>query len=220
MKKAAAAAFRMAALMIAIVHLPAGPAGAGDESLVIWTPEKIAAHAYKLRVGARAAVRADVSAGVDFAISSQATGKVDEPTEPARLWAELGAQTATNAYRRFNAGFNALTGGTSAGIGVTRTFMVTPRLDFVSERSLAVGYETYHGYLGSLSATQTARLAMPNAGTSISASGTAKTGDSRFVTTLSIEQKLISDHLTLHAAVSRSDAEATGSLGVNLAFDW
>ena len=220
MTKAAFAALRMAAPMMAILLLSGGNARAEDDSLVIWTPEKIAERAYKLRVGARAPVRVDVSAGLDLAIAGQAGCKVDEPTEPARLWAEVGAEGVGDTYRRLTAGFNALTGGTSAGVGTTRTFMVTPRIDFVSERSVYVGYETYHGYLGSVGAVQTAKIALPGAGTSLAASGTAMTGDTRFATSLSIEQKLVSDHLSLRAAITKADAGPIGSLGANLAFDW
>ncbi|MCF3643090.1 hypothetical protein LXM94_24320 [Rhizobium sp. TRM95111] len=217
--------FALSASLASILFLAATaavvrPASAEDTSLLIWSPEKISDYAYRLRVGAVSPRVSALSAGVDLSIATSSTGTVSDPTEPAIFWTEYGATGPRGVERRVRLGLNALTGLASTGIGVSRTFMVTPAIDVVSERALDLSYDPVRGYIGSANARQSGRVALVGTGTSFVASGVTSLRESSVAATLAVEQSLF-DSMSLRAAVSKESSSApVGSLSASFSLRW
>lgn len=205
-------------LSMILVVLPAIPAQAGD-SLVIWSPAKTSDNGYRLRMGAKTATTTDMSAGVDFSVTTSSTGRIRDTRDNARLWAEMRGQGWSGAERNAAAGYNPLTGRVSANVGVSRRWMASPSLDVVLAPSVSADANVRHGYGGSVRMTQKAQLQALRTGTSLVAAGTAVSGNDEIGTELGLEQRVF-DRLDLGASLRRQDAGLVGALRARLRFDW
>lgn len=206
------------AILTIFVALPLADARA-DDSLLIWSPAKLSDYAYRLRMGAKAAAEADMSAGVDFSVATSSTGRIRDTRDNARLWAELRGQANSGAARSVTAGYNPLTGRVSASAGVTRRWMASPSIDVVVTPSVSADANVRHGYRGSVRMTQKAQIQALRTGTSFVAAGTAASGDSGIGTEFGIEQRVF-DRLDFGASVRRQDSALVGALKAGLRFDW
>lgn len=213
-------AFARATLVLSmfLAILPAIPAQAGD-SLVIWSPAKTSDNGYRLRMGAKTATTTDMSAGVDFSVTTSSTGRIRDTRDNARLWAEMRGQGWSGAERNAAAGYNPLTGRVSANVGVSRRWMASPSLDVVLAPSVSADANVRHGYGGSVRMTQKAQLQALRTGTSLVAAGTAVSGNDEIGTELGLEQRVF-DRLDLGASLRRQDAGLVGALRARLRFDW
>ncbi len=218
MKQRSFAARLACACAFLFLTVSISPAAAGDNSLLIWSPSKTSDYGYKLRVGARAPERDVLRAGVDLSIATSSTGKINEPADPVRLWAETSNSAPRGATRRLNFGLNTLTGASAANIGLSRTWMVTPGMDLVGEGGVSVACNAYHAYCGSVSASQSVRLSALKTGTSVTASRSAVRGETTSAS-VALEQRL-SDHLNLRAAMRDLSSEPITSVGATFSFDW
>ncbi|WP_411036062.1 hypothetical protein [Shinella sp. BYT-45] len=206
------------ALSMILVTMPAGKAQAGD-SLLIWAPTKLSGYAYRLRMGAKAAARSDMSAGVDVSVATSSTGRIRNTRDNARFWAEMRGQGRSGGERNATAAYNPATGRASASAGVSRRWMATRSVDVVVSPSVSADANVRHGYNGSVRMTQKAQVQALRTGTSFIASGTAVTGSRRIGTELCIEQRVF-DGLDLSASVRRQDAELIGAVRAQLRLRW
>ncbi len=213
--RAARAALAVSTILLI---LPAAEAQA-DDSLLIWSPAKLSSYAYRLRMGAKAATAAEMSAGVDVSITTSSTGRIRDTRDNARLWAELRGQGHSGSERSATAGYNPLTGRVSASAGVSRRWMASPSFDVVVTPSVSADANVRHGYRGSVRMVQKAQLQALPTGTSFVAAGTAVSGDRRIGTEFGIEQQVF-DGLDLGASVRRQEAGLTGTIRARLRFAW
>jgi hypothetical protein len=202
-----------------ILGMPFTPcARAGEDSLLIWSPSKLSSHAFRLRMGAKAASSDDASAGVDLSVATSSNGKIAETRDNARLWAEM-RRAGHAGTQRVAAGYNPLTGHVSTSASVSRTWSVSRDFDVFAEPSISAEAEPVHGYRGSVRVTQKARISLPASGTALTATGTTRSGDSRIKTSLSVEQQLF-QHVNVRAAVEKRNSEPFASLKASLALRW
>lgn len=213
--RAARAALAVSTILLI---LPAAEAQA-DDSLLIWSPAKLSSYAYRLRMGAKAATAAEMSAGVDVSITTSSTGRIRDTRDNARLWAELRGHGRSGSERSATAGYNPLTGRVSASAGVSRRWMASPSFDVVVTPSVSADANVRHGYRGSVRMVQKAQLQAVPTGTSFVAAGTAVSGDRRIGTEFGIEQQVF-DGLDLGASVRRQEAGLTGTIRARLRFAW
>jgi hypothetical protein len=206
------------ALSMILAVLPAGQAAA-DDSLLIWSPAKISSYAYRVRMGAKAATAAEMSAGVDVSVTTSSTGRIRDTRDNARLWAELRGQGRSGSERSATAGYNPLTGRVSASAGLSRRWMASPSFDVVVTPSVSADANVRHSYRGSVRMTQKAQFQALPTGTAFVAEGTAVSGDRRVGTEFGIEQRVF-DGLDLGASVRRQEARLTGSVKAQLRFAW
>ena len=206
------------ALSMILAVLPPGQAAA-DDSLLIWSPAKISSYAYRVRMGAKAATAAEMSAGVDVSVTTSSTGRIRDTRDNARLWAELRGQGRSGSERSATAGYNPLTGRVSASAGLSRRWMASPSFDVVVTPSVSADANVRHGYRGSVRMTQKAELQALPTGTAFVAAGTAVSGDRRVGTEFGIQQRVF-DGLDLGASVRRQEARLTGSVKAQLRFAW
>jgi hypothetical protein len=208
------------ALATLAILLTLPPAGArAEESLVIFSPAKISLHAYRLRMGARAAAEADMSAGVDLSVTTSSAGRISDTRDNARLWAEMRGEGRSGAERSVTAGYNPLTGRVSATLGVTRRWMPSQAIDVAVTPSVSADANMRHGARGSVRVTQKARISAVRTGTSFVASGTATTGAGGIGTEFGVEQRVF-ERLDLGASVRRQDAGLVGAVSAQLRFEW
>ena len=218
--KPSARAGRLALALSAIpIVVPAVPARAGEESLLIFSPSKLSSHAYRLRMGARAAPGSDAGAGVDLSVATSSTGRIRATQDNARFWAEMRGSGPSGAQRRASAGYNPLTGGVTTSAGLSRRWIATPRVDVVVEPSVAMDGNARTGDHGAVRLAQRAEVQAPSTGTALVATGSGAVGDSNVKGSVALEQKLF-DCLDLRAAVERRDSGTVGSLRARLAFRW
>nr|WP_298105949.1 hypothetical protein [uncultured Shinella sp.] len=212
---------RAACAALALLLIPVGlPVEAkASDSLLIWSPTKISKYAYRLRMGARAATRNPVSAGVDFSVATSSTGRISATRDNARLWAEMRTQGRSGAERNVAAGYNPATGRASASAGVSRRWMATPSVDVVLTPSVSADSRARHGYTGSVRLTQKAQIQAVNTGTSFIASGTAVSGERRVGTEFRVEQHVF-DGLNVAASLSRQDTGTVGAIRAAFRVNW
>jgi hypothetical protein len=214
----ARAAHAVLALAMILAFQRAGAAAAGD-SLLIWSPAKLSASAYRLRMGAQAATGNPVSAGLDVSITTSSTGGIRATRDYARLWAEMRGQGGSGAERSVSAGYNPLTGRVSATAGVSRRWMASPSFDVVVAPSVSADASVRHNDRGALRMTQKARIQALRTGTSFVASGSAASGQRRVAAEFGVEQRVF-DCLDLTASVRREDTSLIGAVKAQLRFDW
>lgn len=218
--KPSARAARLALALSAIpIVAPAAPARAGEESLLIFSPSKLSSHAYRLRMGARAAPGSDAGAGVDLSVATSSTGRIRPSQDNARFWAEMRGSGASGAQRRVSAGYNPMTGTVTTSAGLSRRWIATPRVDVVVEPSVAMDGNARTGDRGALRVTQRAEVQAPSTGTALVATGSGAISDRSVGTSVALEQKLF-DCLNLRAAVERRGSKTVGSVRARLAFGW
>jgi hypothetical protein len=218
MKQRSFAARFACACALLFLTIPISPAAAGDNSLLIWAPSKTSDYGYKLRLGARAPQRDTTRAGVDLSIAATSTGRINDPADPVRLWAETSSSGPLGAARRLNVGLNTLTGAGAANIGLSRTWMVTPGLDVAGESGVSISCNAYHAYCGSMNASQALRLSAIRTGTSLTASR-SMVGTETTSASVALEQRL-SDNLNLRAAMRDLLATPVGSVRATFSFAW
>lgn len=206
------------ALSMILAFLTADPAEASD-SLLIWSPAKLSSNAYRLRMGAKAATGAPVSAGVDVSVTTSSTGRIRDTRDNARLWAEMRGQGRSGAERSVSAGYNPLTGRVSATAGLSRRWMASPSFDVVVTPSVTAEANMRHGYRGALRMVQKAQVQALRTGTSFVASGAATSGEGRVAAEFGIEQRVF-DCLDLTASVRHEDTSLIGGVKAQLRFDW
>ncbi|AOF90006.1 hypothetical protein [Sinorhizobium sp. RAC02] len=206
------------ALLMILAFLPAGSAEASD-SLLIWSPAKLSSNAYRLRMGAKTATGAPVSAGVDVSVTTSSTGRIRDTRDNTRLWAEMRGQGGSGAERNVSAGYNPLTGRVSATAGLSRRWMSSPSFDVVVTQSVTAEANVRHGDRGALRMVQKAQLQALRTGTSFVASGAARSGEGRVGAEFGIEQRVF-DCLDLAASARREDASLIGGIKARLRFDW
>jgi hypothetical protein len=212
------AAHAVPTLAMILALLPAGAAEASD-SLLIWSPAKLASNAYRLRMGAQAASGNPVSAGVDVSITTSSSGSIRATRDYARLWAEMRGQGRSGAERSVSAGYNPLTGRVSATAGVSRRWMASPSFDVIVTPSVSADTHVRQGSRGAVRMVQKAQLQALQTGTSFVASGTAASGDRRIRAEFGVEQRVF-DCLDLTASVRRDEASLVGTVKARLRFDW
>ncbi|MCZ4089600.1 hypothetical protein [Sinorhizobium psoraleae] len=198
-------ATRLAAMGIAFVCV--GPfrqsASAADDGPLIWAPAKTGANAYRLRLGMRFPGQWDTTAGAEFSMGAESSGKIKPPTAPVRLWGSLSRKSKGRATTRsslFNMDFNALTGTSNVGAGTARTWIVTPTLDAEVHRSIALQCNAYENSCAKPRLTQSARLASPATRTSLVAQGELSSDGISGLSRIGFEQKF--GNLQLGAAVA------------------
>lgn len=214
----AGAARTALALSMILVILPAGAARAED-SLLIWSPAKLSGYAYRLRLGAKAATAAEMSAGVDLAVTASSTGRIRDTRDNARLWAEMRGEGLSGAQRNVTAGYNPLTGRVSASAGLSRRWMATPSFDIVLAPSVSADANMRTGDRGAVRMTQQARIQALPAGTDLVATGSTARGQKRIGAEFGVEQRVF-DCLDLGASVRRQDMKLISTVKARLRFAW
>lgn len=210
---------RRAALALLLIPALLPAQATASDSLLIWSPTKISKYAYRLRMGASAASRNPVSAGIDLSVATSSKGRINTTRDNARLWAEMRAQARSGAERSLSAGYNPVTGRASASVGVSRRWMATPSLDLVLTPSISAESRARHGYNGSVRLTQKAHIQAVNTGTSLSASGTTVGGERRIGAEIRLEQRVL-EGLDITASLRRQDAGTVGAVRAAFRVRW
>lgn len=210
---------RRAALALLLIPALLPTQAAASDSLLIWSPTKISKYAYRLRMGASAASRNPVSAGIDLSVATSSTGRINTTRDNARLWAEMRAQARSGAERSLAAGYNPATGRASASAGVSRRWMATPSVDLVLTPSVSAESRARHGYNGSVRLKQKAQIQAVNTGTSFIASGTTVSGAGRIGTEFRVEQHVF-EGLNVAASVRRQDTDTVGAIRAAFRIRW
>jgi hypothetical protein len=214
-----AGAARAALALSTILLIPPAGAARAEDSLVIWSPAKLSSYAYRLRLGAKAATAAEMSAGVDISVTASSSGRIRDTRDNARLWAEMRGTGQSGAERNVTAGYNPLTGRVSASAGLSRRWMATPSIDIVLTPAVSADANMRSGDRGAVRVTQQARIQALPTGTSFVATGSTASGQKHIGAELGVEQRVF-DCLDLGASVRRQDMRLVGAVRARLRFAW
>lgn len=179
-------------ISIAIVYSVCVSGAHAEEAALIWAPSKLSDTAYIARIGLRIPGYDYASTGVDLGVQSTVKGGPAEV--PVRLWGQVKAASVKTAAYQLNRDIafdlNAVTGYTSAQMGLSSKRIISPDLDMELKRSIAVSYDQNLGSWGGLNASQSIRWSNPNWGSAVLVSAGSADSLSHVTTTVAIEQKI------------------------------
>lgn len=194
-----------------------------DDSPLVFTPSKIDRNAYKVRMGVKLPTTLDTSVGADVSVLASEDGRIRPKGMPVKIWGALGARSGQGSgsvrNREISAQFNTVTGQSNVAVSNSRTWIVTPGLDFESHRALQLSCNSYEKHCSSFSASQSARASLAQTGTAFVAQATVSGMHADIGGRIGIEQT-VSEHLNLGLALDNPMSAPVGSVTARYALNW
>ncbi|OLP58417.1 hypothetical protein BJF93_16165 [Xaviernesmea oryzae] len=191
---------------------------AEDRGRLIWSPEKTAERAFKLRVGVRLGEGGQASAGTDLAVSASRSGRIITDEPPVAVWGVISGRSGSGDARRASVRVEARDGVGHADLTRSRTMIVSERVDLKLERVLSFDCNVYAGQCQAPLLDQTARLSAVGLGTAVIARSRLDAQRFDASQALGLEQKL--GKLRLGAEVVDLQDSPHANFSANMAFHW
>lgn len=193
------------------------------DSLLIWSPVKVAPRTYQTTVGFRLPMAWEASAGADLGIGAATDGQVASGSKLAAVWGKLADDRSNpggSAERAVGVRLDMLTGSGALSLSHSRDWIASENLDMSASRALSVNYAAGNSAQTSINATQALTFIYPWAGTSLSASGTVSDQRDAINGTLALNQPVAANLDFTASFTGTLASEQTGDVRLNYNIKW